>query len=270
MKKLLIIIGIIAVAIGVGLGAQNSLPGDMLHSVKVGITENIGKLFAFSQAGKISRSETREIRRLSEDEQLSIANRMTSDSAKKIQDEFKKQTASLTSAVGSGETQKELQITAEKNAEFEGKLHAHIDILNFLQAQKTEQAESLTPIIDEVRSAINSATQARIQAETKILGGERTETEARDDADSAQKIAETVLTDAKQILDTQAPTDEASRAEAEAQLHSAQDHMADGKTRFDAKSYGGAFVSFQQALRSAQEVSERVSTLKSLNISLSQ
>ena len=252
MKTLLIVIAIIAVGGGICLAAQNALPGDILYPIKVGVTEKI-----FASPEKLA------LQRLEEFEQLAVENNLNSGTAAKALDGFRKQSLAMQNIL---DKKTDVQVIAETCSEFEGTLHAHVDILNTLKAQKPDKATFLTQIVDEVHEAIASATQTRIQAESKIIAEGRPESEVGADAESTKHAAENALSAAKNILEANPLSTDTSRAEATAQLHSAEEHFAEGNARINAKSFAGAFVAFQQALRSAKEVGERVSVISSLKL----
>lgn len=248
---IILIIAVVAAG-GVGVAAENSLPGDALHTIKVNVNEELRGALTFSAEGKANWEARRAERRLEEFEELSAKGRITADAAAQIKQNFEEHADRVQSRVETFEARSDFKAAADVTANFETSLRAHEQVIARITATEAETQSGINAVLSSVRARISSNAEARTQAEIRVASGEGPEVEAA--ARGALVAAENKIAEAQGFIErVKAQLSAQASAEAEAKLQAAANMVVQGKAKLDAKAYGEAFLFFQQAIRFAQE-----------------
>lgn len=255
LKKPMPILLILAILLGGGatFAAEKTLPGDALYPVKIVINENVRSWLAFSDQAEAALQAKLAERRLEEAEKLATKSRFDSKVAVDLENNFEEHAGKINDRVAHF-AEKDRAQAAEVNADFDAALKAHEKILSAIvdaednQGVKADLAELLTKLRAEEKDTIRSEEEQ--EAAIKLKTGPDVQTAAEAKLRVAEnKVAQVAsLIDSKKVeLGTEAV------AQAEARLKLAQDLIAAGKVKLQAKAFGEAFVLFQKAQSIAQE-----------------
>ena len=236
---------------GASVAAENSLPGDLLYPIKVGMNEKVGAALAGSAEAKADFDTKIALRRVMEAERLSVKGNVSADVMAQLESNFRARAERVADRVAEFETDGKLDVALKANSNFQSSLDAHEGILVRLASGDKDASNKarLAGFSAKVRSAVSSskALHAGIEAKMRANG---TQSSAEGKLGAAQnKIAEV-----RNFLDSKGDSVSAEvKVRAEARLTEANSAVAQGKIKIEAQAYGEAFVLFQRAHRLAQE-----------------
>src|SRR3989338_915829 len=248
------IILIIALLVGGGasLVAEQSLPGDAMYTVKVGVNEEVRDWLTLSNKAQANWEVRKVERRLEEAEKLSVEGQLNDETKVKIEERFDRLTEAFAKETAKMEAKEDTNASFEAHSNFEASLKAHERILADISAQANDSRDEALSILGKVRAELGAVAEARNDAEIKIEGDMSTEikTAAMGKANAAENKIEEV---SEFIVKFKALVDADISSDAEAKLKIAQEAFARGEAEMKAQTYGTAFVSFQESMRIAQE-----------------
>lgn len=126
----------------VSFAAQNSLPGDLLYGVKVGINERVGRMLAINDVDKANYEITLANRRLEETVALKAKGTLNNEINTKLQNNFNEHTVIAQTEIikvsGSGQATASVVLTENLNDSIE---HAK-NIFGIIEATATEKANT--------------------------------------------------------------------------------------------------------------------------------
>ena len=238
-----IIIAIIVVLSGgVSVAARSALPGDVLYPVKLEINENLKTAFAFSEEAKANAETSIAAERLEEAEQLAARGELGTDVATKLSQRFEARAENLNDIIDRLEADGKTEAAANLTAALETTLSVHNQILRRLKEREVQ------PKV-EVRA--EKAAEERARMEEKIRTEVRPDVQAA--AEGKMNAAANKIAEVKAKIDRVEAKDGAEAvAVAKTKLVVAETVFAEGKAKFEAKTYGEAFALFQESMRLAQ------------------
>lgn len=251
MKAVIAIIIVLIVGGGVSVAANNSLPGDALHGIKVGVNERMRlgmSVSAQSQAN--TRAEIAE-ERLMEAERLAVDDRMNARARTQVETNFTEHADRIRALIADLEDT-DLMAAAEIASNLETSLKAHEVILAQVeagmddQAQMNEIAALRVRVGEEARSfeRLRMDLEARLKAQADV----RAAAEGRITA-ATNKIAEV----RRFIASVTSRLSAEAVARAEARLSVADATLAQARARLAAEAFGEAFMLASEAHRIAQD-----------------
>lgn len=250
---------------GVVWGAEQSLPGDLLFSVKVNLNEKVGTTLAFSQEAKVARQSELAQRRLEEAEKLAIAGKLSEKIKKDLQIRFEKHAQKTEQKIAALEAKGKIEIADEAGENFRTVIKAHQKVLETIVAGTSAEKDvetlvlKIKPItkvkISQKQGEINKSSSiaadiGRMESDLKekALTGLKNASQGRQRA-TEQKIAEVT----KYLEKNKERLSEKAYFEAETRLKLAESILAEGRTKFESKDYAAALTLFQRAFQIAQE-----------------
>src|SRR3989344_1687469 len=239
---------------GVTLGAEKSLPGDILYPVKIGLNEEVRGWLSISDEAKGKWEVERAQRRLEEAENLASSGYLDNETRAVIESNFEAHSEKVRDRIIKFENKENFNAAVDVSSNFEATLKAHEKILAKLLEEETDTRirGEIKPIGIKVNSGVRAAKESREKNEIKVSGKMRAgiEVSAEDKLGAAENKIEEV---AKYISSVGDKISAKTKTEAESKLSLAEDVVADGRIKLEAKAYGDAFVLFQKAIRLAQE-----------------
>ena len=248
------IILIIALLVGGGasLVAEQSLPGDAMYTVKVGVNEEVRDWLTLSNKAQANWEVRKVERRLEEAEELSAEGQLNTETKVKIEERFDRLTEAFAKETAKMEAKEDMNASFEAHSNFEASLKAHERILADIFAQANDSRDEAQSILGKVRAELSAVAEARNDAEIKIEGDMSAEIKTA--AMGKANVAENKIEEASEfIVKFKALVDADISSDAEAKLKIAQEAFARGEAEMKAQTYGTAFVSFQESMRIAQE-----------------
>lgn len=249
---MLVIILLLLIGGGVSVTAENAVPGDMLYPVKVKVNEEVRAQLSVSAEAKADWEVKRAERRFEEVEKLATDGRLTAEITAEIEERFNAHVAAFDASATEVSTEGNIAGAAEARSGLETALRVHEEILSHITVTNSQASAAMGAFITNVRAKLSAQAQARAKAEASVFasGGAEVQTAAEGKRKAAEnKIAEVE----KYIAREKASVSAEVSAEAEARLALAKQAIVRGGGKIDAGSYGEAFVSFQEAMRLAQE-----------------
>lgn len=153
---------------GASLAAENSVPGDVLYPVKVGINENVRGAFAFSQEAKAEWKIQQVERRLQEAEKLAAAGDLSAEAAAKIETEFDEHTESMTSITSNIQADGRAEVAAKIHSNLEAILATHAKVLEDLKGESGN--EGIAQILASVEAQTQTSKAAKAGSEIELKG----------------------------------------------------------------------------------------------------
>ena len=248
------IILIIALLVGGGasLVAEQSLPGDAMYTVKVGVNEEVRDWLTLSNKAQANWEVRKVERRLEEAEELSADGQLNTETKVKTEERFDRLTEAFAKETAKMEAKEDMNASFEAHSNFEASLKAHERILADIFAQANDSRDEAQSILGKVRAELSAVAEARNDAEIKIEGDMSAEIKTA--AMGKANVAENKIEEASEfIVKFKALVDADISSDAEAKLKIAQEAFARGEAEMKAQTYGTAFVSFQESMRIAQE-----------------
>ena len=267
----LIISLVVALAGGTTYAAEQTLPGDLLYPVKIHVNEEIKAVLILSPEKKIEWEVRRAERRLEEAEHLTARGALKVEVRTKIEEQFVKQANRVQERIKKFEDRGHAAVAAELNYRFETSLAAHERIIERLNETRQTVPTVQDPIVNQVNPATNSIPttltplllRIRQEASATIEDRLRTEEQTKTQAESGlekrttqkRNKAQKTLGEVKKLI-SRAKLNIAiyDTTRAELEFETAANFFMEGEIKLKAKSYGEAFVLFQQAERSANHV----------------
>ena len=249
---------------GASMAAEQSLPGDALYPIKVGVNEEVRGWATISDESKAKWDTRRAERRLEETEKLASEGRLNAEARAEVKTNFESHAEDFEKRVGKIEAKKKIKASLEARSNFEAALNAHERVLTqiFEDAKENDRGDDkkskedirvhIQPILLDVRAKLHTATEARSDAEAKVSA--ETNGEFKEAAEGKLKAAENKIQEVRDFLTRIKTSISAeSHARAEAELKSAEEVLIIAKGEINVENYGQAFSNLQKAMSIAQE-----------------
>lgn len=237
---------------GTSLAAENSLPGDPLYHVKVGINEEVRGWLSLSDTSKAGWTSKLEERRLEETESLATQGKLDTKTSTDIEsrlDLYARAYSDLSKKIKSKEGSKS---SFEVNANLETTLRAHQQILTQISSEKEDAKVNIDRVLAKVNAQLGVVAEERTDVEAKISGESNSDLKTAAEA-KMEEAKQNVLEARNLVAAFKSSLSVNSSAKAEAKIKLAEKVIAKGNGQFNNETYGRALVSFQQASSIAQE-----------------
>lgn len=263
------IILIIALFIGGGtsFAAESALPGDILYPIKVSVNEEVRSFTAISNKAQSQWDARRAERRLEEAETLAVEGRFNAKTRADIESRFESHAEAFQKHAEKIETIQNARTSFEIHSNFEASLEAHEQVLVRIATEKANVREEVKSLLIEVRTRLNTTVKARSNLQAKVSA--EVNGEVKTAAEGKLRAAENKISEVRSFIGRMKTSVSASAdVQAEAKLKVAESVVVRGKTEMEAQTYGKAFVSFQEAIRIAQEAKLLVATEERIDIEI--
>lgn len=254
---------------GVAFGAEGSLPGDALYSIKVGVNEKIVEALSFSTEKKADWEADLASRRLDEAEKLASKGELSSEKKESIAARFESHIENVGAKLDALEKKDDFRASAAVSSKLESELSSHEKFLKTFSeefalpvvlsvpdaagedAEVTEEKEQKQdPFLEKLKMQKEFIADRRASAEEKMAQGAMPD--VRTAAEGSRKAALQVIEEIKKFLAARDLGAEAL-ARVTSQIQDAEKLITAGDTKMEAGAYGDAFAIFQKAQRVAQE-----------------
>lgn len=261
----LILIIALFVGGGTSFAAENALPGDTLYPVKISVNEEIRNFIAISDEARADWNARRAERRLEEAEKLAIEGRFNTETRADLESRLESHVEAFAERAEKIEAKQDTRASFEIHSNFEASLEAHERVLALIAEEKAEVRGEVESFLIGVRTRLNAISRARSNAEAKVSS--ETGVQFKTAAEGKLRAAENKIREVRGFLARiKMSVSASSHADAEAELKVAENVVARGKTEMEAETYGKTFISFQEALRIAQEAKLLVATEERINL----
>jgi hypothetical protein len=165
---------------GLAVGAEKSLPGDILYPIKVGINEEVQGWLAVSEESKTDWEIKRAERRLEEAEELAENGTLDAEVSEKIEANFEANAERVRQRIEKFHDKENFKAAASVSLNFETALKAHEKILTRLSEKKEVEAR-VRPIRMRVNAEVNKAAKNRQEMDVKLKIQEKASVENDDE-----------------------------------------------------------------------------------------
>lgn len=245
---------IVALLLGgsASIAAENATPGDILYPVKTTLNENVRGALSFSSEAKANWSARLAERRLEETEVLSVEGGLNAKTRASLEAKLDEHIQAFEERIAELKAEGSSNQVVEAHSTFESKLRAHAQALANISANVPDARMHIEPILTRVQSSLSASAKARGEAEASLSVETGPETEQA--AEGKRKAAEHKIAEVKEFFGkARTSVDANALLNAESRLSAAESAFARGAVQFESGAHGDAFVSFQEALRIAQE-----------------
>ncbi len=252
-----LVLALMVSAGGVSYAAEAALPGDVLYPVKVAVNEEVRAAATVGAEEKAKWETERAERRLAEAEALAAKGRLKAKAVAAVEKGFAKHAEKAKEHFAEAEKEEEERDgddgdVAEADAEFEGALNAHQEILSMLASAKADTGARSSRLAEKVGAEAKAAVERREKKEDKLRV--KAQADVRAAAEARGRNARAAVVEARAQFDAASGRMEAdAAANAEARLAAAEKELADGDTELAVENFSGAFSLYLQAHRDAQE-----------------
>ncbi|MBI4101722.1 MAG: hypothetical protein HY443_02035 [Candidatus Nealsonbacteria bacterium] len=288
---------VLTVTLGFGtiatVAAEKSLPGELLHPVKIKINENVRSLFTFSPYAKAEWEVERANRRLMEVERLAEAGKLKTETIKEAEKRFEEHVQKASAVMAEAEEKEGKERGSEMRSTLGALFLVHRDVLGAMIEEKTEETKeenksSLAETKLELRELRENVKEKLKVIVDDDLPREKEEKKVERKSEPAQGVrileaslpsdavslvlpqsaaegkfiaAENKIAEVQKFIDLKRDrVGQNALLEAENLLKLAREAVADGKTKIGSGDFNGAFVFFQKAIFQAQ-TSQRLMTI---------
>lgn len=264
---------------GTAYGAQGALPGDILYPVKRSINEPIEIAITVSPISRAEVALEHADRRLQEAEILTVRGELDEATALDLGLDFEKKSSKVEELIKEIEDKGDDESAASLASHFEAKLNSHGRILakvqgngrggdvsmatSMMKTMAVEVVDDMDPIekikekVDKKKEEISKKRESN---ESRVTNGEeeRVKTAA---LKSQEKSERTVSNTEEATVESPEDIDE----DVVERISNARENIKKGKEKLDEKSYGDAYIYFENANRDATEAEYISKSNKNIN-----
>jgi len=282
---------LIILAGSTSVAAENSLPGDLLYGVKVGVNERLSSTLSIGIKSKAQNKVAMVSTRLEEAEKLAVREKLTPRAQAQLETNFDKNINEVTKSIATLVTKGDFASAAEISSELESSLNSHYAVLVQLSGENVvtneNQAITMTMISNEdlARSLPKGAPSDEMPIKTAGTGGVKSEVTkladsvkrnlaettamrkesqiklSSEDFEKLKLSAETLFKSTensiiaidKYLNNGTTDLDEYIKISALIRLDLAKKYMALGKLNFEGRDFNEAFRLFTKASRLAKQ-----------------
>ena len=271
LTKTMAILLIISLMVGggVGLAAEQALPGDSLYPVKIGLNEEVKGWLLVSEEARANWEVERVQRRLEEAEEMTSRGSLNAETRAVIEANFEAQSERVRDRIAKFESKDNFNAAVGVSSNFEVALKAHERILAELLDEETDAVLKIEikPIKIRVGFEASEAKKSREDNEDKVSAKVRVDIESA--AEGKLGAAENKIEEVRKFIENmESKLGAEATVQAKARLTLADQTVAEGKAKFESKAYGDAFILFQKAIRIAQEAKLLVQARHELKINV--
>ncbi len=255
---------LIALGGGTAAAAENATPGDALYPFKIHVNESIRGAAAVGAGAEADWQSTRAVRRLEEIAHLAAEGRLDTETREDLRAKFATHQEKAERLLADLSAKGKIEAAAKVSSHIDANLASYNDVLTSLKKSRPASVNALENIQNEVKEELDQAAVTRVKIEA--LYKEKTEHAA----EGKMKAAKNKIEEVKKYIENkkeEAGTEAIAQAQAELKL--SEEKYAQAIASFEKKSYGEAFVQFQQAHMLAERAKLTFKTIHKLNISFS-
>ncbi|KND47668.1 MAG: hypothetical protein AB201_01900 [Parcubacteria bacterium C7867-006] len=178
---------------GTGIVAENSLPGDILYSVKIHINENIESAIALTAKSDAEVSVRQAARRLVEAEQLKEKGKLSAEQSIEIKDSFLKEVSLINENVQKIKAKGDSKSADEINGKLEKEIKDHSEIAGTLGVEDDDSDDNgednktaTTSVKKEGGSSVSKSSDS-----SRRDSDDEDENESEDDDDDDRRVSNT-------------------------------------------------------------------------------
>lgn len=245
---------VLALSAGTSFAAHQTIPGDILYPVKIGVNEKVEILLAVSSKRVASVTSRHALTRLAEAEQLASEGKLDEVTKAVVETAFTQNVANLKENLKKIEGDGEYNVAADINAAFEEGLGNHLGAF----VQLSLRVGTDTPEVDAIANSVGAEFQST-HNDRVALGIRQAEgivaSSSQVAAEIARVRAEERISAVEKFIAGITPTSSVSSAgEQMAQrLSRAHDELAKGVLFLESALYGDAFYHFKRSETFAQD-----------------
>lgn len=243
------------------MAAENSLPGEFLHPVKVGINENIRSFLTRSAADKADWEIERANRRLVEIEKLADSGKLETKSVKEAKERFEAHLQKASDVI----VKTEIKENSEIKSTIGALLLVHQDVLDQIEQEfqenkvKEEVKKELKEFQEDVEEKLEDWNEELSEEKEKAVENQQI---AQSAAQGKLLAAENKIKEVRKFIDIKKnKVKDNIILESERLLAEAQNSIDEGKAKMNFENNNDAFALFQRAMLLAQ------TSQRSLNVS---
>ncbi len=242
---------VLMVGMGTSYAAGAALPGDPLYAIKVGFTEPVQGVLAVSPVSQAQWNTELISRRLEEAATLAAKGSLNDAARSQIEQQISvrsigvEQNLEKVRKTGGGDV-----AAVALESDLEASLVGHAHVLSSLSADLPQEASSIAPLLNTVRTKTEETNSKRKNAERSLTDESDTVKAA---ASSQKKAAEENVKKLRALAATkriQATT----TAEASTSAMHIEEAIKDGDRKFREGKYRDALTTFQATIRAARAV----------------
>ncbi len=234
-KPLSILVSVfITMGSGTALAAQESAPGDLLYTYKIGINENVRSWLAISNESKAKLSMDISKERLKEAEKLAAKGKLDAEKSDYLESEFNSNMLEGYDNLGKMRDDDKTEDADKIESDFKSDLKLHeealLEIKGDSDAENSIQIQGILNLIKPETPDVEGAAQGKLNA-------------------AENKLSSTI----KFIENKSESIDAETKAAADAKLEISQSLITEGKAELEEENYSAAFDSFEEAFKTSQE-----------------
>jgi hypothetical protein len=260
-----ILIVLLAGGAGTALASQSAIPGDPLYSFKVNVAERLETAFAFSTEQQAETELLLNERRLTEASQLLTDEKLNAETGAVLQKQLQTHENKLRHILDRLEEEEKNELAANVSARYEAILRAHQQLAASVQADQLAtiriqggvEDNSKTQLTETITEDLKNAQSMRTRFEQKSIDQDEG-TGKQHAAEGKINAAATIVINARTFVDSARNVTAESKANALAQITTAEETLAKARAQYEAADYKAAFISASQALRIAQSARSTV------------
>jgi len=272
----LILALLFALSGGTALAADNTLPGDFLYPIKVGVNEQVREMLTLRQEAKAEYRSDLAARRIEEMQRLIAEGNVDETLIDELEERFEQHTEKALDLVDKLEAKGRFEAAAQVSSRLEAALEAHGDLMARISGDDETAHLALEGIRERVNNRLKSIAEIREQAEKHI--GAEDDDNSDDEEDSNESAwlenaaeikkqqSEEGIDDAKKLLaENESVLDNELEDEIESRIEAAEDAHADGLEALADGDAPTAFRYFQASLRFTHQVQVMIKSWVSFN-----
>lgn len=183
----ILLIAVILTGGGVAIGAERSVPGDILYPVKLGVNEEVRGWLKVSDEAKADWEIRRTERRLKEVEDLVEAGDLDEETYEKIEANFDAHAKRVEERVEKFRNKENFHAAASVSLNFETALKAHEKILSKMADREEKTGEKVKPIRAKVKVEVDESTKRRENIDRDIRNKNLDDVEDNDEDESEDR-----------------------------------------------------------------------------------
>ncbi len=243
---------------GVSFAANESLPGDLLYSIKVGVNEKVLGAVIFSEKAKIELEASLATRRLEEAEALTLSGKINEDLQVKIGNDFEKHSKKVSDGISRLESNTNSMDASDINSKFESSLQAHEQIIRKLGDNSSDEVQlRIRPVEAKVRERLKNTSSKRSELDLSIAKKEsdnKKEEKIKSLALNKIKEAKEVVNSLQKFIEQRKNKISAEIASSsEAQIKEARSLIDQANSKIESSLFGESFSLAQKAIRIANK-----------------
>ena len=269
----------ITISGGLSTAANSTLPGDLLHPIKVNINERVKAILASGTENEADLALELMNERLSETELLVQNSDLKTEVVAQVEARFDEQAAKLRALIEKAQAEGKTEVAAKLSANLNAMLQVHDQVI----AQLREKLAGVDPtnienVQAKIKAEIKNADDISVRIETKVKADESNATSTPpivkprvvEEAARAKLAAvQSKIDEAARFIENKKSSVSAeAAARAEAKLAEARALVIQGQAKLEAGAFGEAFVLFQKAHVTAQSAKLQLEVSKRLKIEI--